>query len=284
MSDFLRDYSVEQSDFDKSGLDWNELGKIYKDYSLTREPLKPIARYVAEQASQIEGVHAVKFRVKKPGSLIRKIITKCARENDLIITKENYKDELNDFIGVRILHLFKSQWITIHEELEKLWDFTETPEAYYVQDDPPYLKKLYEENNRCEAKISDRGYRSIHYAIEPKPCKISAKAEIQVRTIFEEAWGETDHEVKYPQYIEHEELRKNTNFISLFAGSCDELASITKLIRESEDLKKQNQTISIIEKSKLIVAEIDEKTDEFESNFMRRLRKRIKEETKIKIL
>lgn len=42
---------------------------------------------------------------------------------------------------------------------------------------------------------SERGYyRSIHYIIKYGGYYI----EVQVRSIFEEAWGEVDHDVLYP--------------------------------------------------------------------------------------
>ena len=60
-------------------------------------------------------------------------------------------------------------------------------------------------NKRPLLKPTERGYSSVHYIIKPRvehtkpyPC------ELQLRTIHQDAWGEFDHDLKYPgNYVDN---------------------------------------------------------------------------------
>ena len=71
----------------------------------------------------------------------------------------------------------------------------EKPVAYTW--DPESAKHF--ENLDLRTDVRDTYYTSIHYVVRPNnqienaPC-----CEIQVRTLFEEIWGEIDHHINYP--------------------------------------------------------------------------------------
>ena len=63
-------------------------------------------------------------------------------------------------------------------------------------------------------------------------------AEIQVRTIFEEGYGEIDHKLRYSHSEIPEILKSNLLLFNRIVGSADEMASlINNLNKEYEDIR-----------------------------------------------
>lgn len=83
--------------------------------------------------------------------------------------------------------------------------------------------------NDLEVK-RDRYYRSLHYIVRYEEYYI----EIQVRTLFEEAWGEVDHDVLYPYYKDDPVLVNFSKLINRAAGMSDEMSAYfrTELSKE----------------------------------------------------
>ena len=78
-------------------------------------------------------VHSVRSRMKDLQHLREKIQRKSSTEDP--ITPENIFDRITDIAGVRVLHLYQSQFTQIHREInEKLdnqdWILYEEPKAY----------------------------------------------------------------------------------------------------------------------------------------------------------
>ena len=78
-------------------------------------------------------VHSVKSRIKNLEHLREKIQRKSSSEN--LITPENIFDRITDIAGVRVLHLYQSQFTQIHSAInQKLnsqdWILYEQPKAY----------------------------------------------------------------------------------------------------------------------------------------------------------
>lgn len=148
--------------------------------------------------SSLPVVHSIKSRLKDVTSLEKKIYRK-QEENGIIITDENIFTKITDFIGVRVLHLHQDQFTEIHNAIiSKIttgdWVFVEQPKAYTWD---PETVKFYE-NLAIDTVVRDTFYTSIHYLVKPNN-KNSICCEIQVRTLFEEIWGEIDHTINYPE-------------------------------------------------------------------------------------
>jgi ppGpp synthetase/RelA/SpoT-type nucleotidyltranferase len=143
-------------------------------------------------------VHTIKSRIKDPGHLVDKIMRKA--EKGKIITKDNLFDTVTDLAGVRVLHLYPKEFDIIHYSLEKAieegqWKLYEDPIAFTWD---PESKQHFEEMG-LKTELRDTYYTSIHYVIKPNNMvKNSPCCEIQVRTLFEEIWGEIDHKINYP--------------------------------------------------------------------------------------
>nr|WP_279230463.1 hypothetical protein [Clostridium thermarum] len=77
----------------------------------------------------------------------------------------------------------------------------------------------------------------FNYVIKSHPTNETIFAEIQVRTIFEEAWSELDHDVRYPYDIDNELLRSYLIMFNRLAGTADEMGSFIKHL--ADNLREQ---------------------------------------------
>lgn len=142
-------------------------------------------------------VHSVKSRLKNREHLRAKIQRKSRADN--MIDGSNLGQKITDLAGVRVLHLHQEQLTYIHEEiLRKIqqrgdWVLHEPPRAYTWD---PERREFYE-GIGFEVHLKPSSYTSVHYTVRPRPDSPLC-CEIQVRTLFEEIWGEIDHALNYP--------------------------------------------------------------------------------------
>jgi len=171
-----------------------------------------------------EIIYAVQSRMKEYNSVADKVIRLCfikqqehKKKNQRKKIKEpvelingrnffNPEKGLADFAGMKILHIKKGVWKKIHEYLEDgilrnskgITDFELDWKRAYVKAKD---KKLYQPHFKdSEIEIRDSGYTSLHYVF--RDLNSSHKDlyfECQVRTVFDEGWGEISHEIGYPQ-------------------------------------------------------------------------------------
>ena len=163
-------------------------------------------------------VHSVKSRMKDPEHLKDKIQRKL--KSGKIIDENNLFTVVNDLIGVRVLYLYQDQFQLIHNELKKKvdetkdWMFVEAPKAYTWD---PETREYFEKLN-IHTEVRDTYYTSVHYVIKPNNELSNITCEIQVRTLFEEIWGEIDHTINYPHPTEiiacKEQLRVLAKIVS----------------------------------------------------------------------
>ena len=80
--EFLKMYNIDEKFLIDENIDWNELEKIYDDYSMYRNSYETQANLIANILREHKKVHSVKTRVKDENHLIEKIIRKTeARRN-----------------------------------------------------------------------------------------------------------------------------------------------------------------------------------------------------------
>ncbi len=192
-------------------------------------------------------IHSVKSRIKDPDRLIEKIIRKTEDRKlkygeDFQFTLDNYKNEINDLIGIRVIHIFKDQWQDIHEFITKTWKVIEVTANVREGDN---TKKFEELDIEVRSRIS--GYRSVHYLVEFYPTNEKVIAEIQVRTIFEEGYGEIDHRLRYSHVEIPEILKSNLLLFNRIAGSADEMASLINDLSK-EWFNKEEKFLNVIKK------------------------------------
>ena len=167
-------------------------------------------------------IHTVKNRLKDIDHLKKKIQRKWDVENPL--TPENLFERVTDLAGVRVLHLYQDQFEAIHNLITKQiengdWVYHENPVAYSW--DPE--SRQYFEGLELTPKIKDSYYTSIHYVVKPKSDS-NICCEIQVRTLFEEIWGEIDHTINYPSPTDNKACREQLRVLSKLVSTGTRLA------------------------------------------------------------
>ena len=225
LDNFLKEFD-NKSKFEKSGLEWNDMLAIADHYASKKEGFDKIAREYFAQVMEFKPVHSVRYRLKDPDHLIEKIIRKTA-DDAKVISVDNYLEEITDIIGIRALHVYKNDFLLLHQQICKKYKkhFCESVHIKLRQGDDksifnPILKDdpKFEENNT---------YRSIHYVINHLD---EVRVEIQTRTVFEEGWSEVDHKSLYKKNNENELVRFASSILSRLSGTCDELAELIKMI------------------------------------------------------
>lgn len=236
---FFKEFRVTEEQFLATGLDWNELEKIYYDYLKLIPFLEKEAEHIVSKLIDMEKSHSVRRRVKKPKHLIEKIIRKGTRYAERGICSENYMEIITDLIGIRVLHLFKDDWKDIHHEISNLWELKETPQINLRRGDN--IDEVVSELS-CEVVIRDHGYRSVHYLVQiPVTKNVKALVEIQVRTVFEEAWSEIDHITRYPYDMDNPILIEYLAIFNRIVGSADEMGTFLKKMKKEVGIKKNGE-------------------------------------------
>ena len=170
----------------------------------------------------LQTVHSVKSRLKDLQHLRKKIQRKSSSEDP--ITPENIFNRITDIAGVRVLHLYQVQFPQIHRAItQKLdsqdWMLYEQPKAYTW--DPESQDFFARQGLNVELKESL--YTSIHYVIKPREDS-PVSCEIQVRTLFEEIWGEIDHLINYPEPTDSVACREQIGVLARLVGAGSRLA------------------------------------------------------------
>ena len=231
--EFFKKCHVSEVDIINNEIDWNILNDIYLDYNRYKDSYESQADFIANTLRTHKKIHSVKSRVKEPERLIEKIIRKTPSRkekygSEFQFSAENYKEEINDLIGVRAIHIFKEDWGDIHNFISKTWKVVEITANVREGDDTQVFEEL---NIQIHSRKS--GYRSVHYLIEFFPTSQKVIAEIQVRTIFEEGYGEIDHQLRYSHSEIPEVLALNLLLFNRIAGSADEMASLINLLNRN---------------------------------------------------
>ena len=183
-------------------------------------------------------IHSIKFRLKDPSHLRDKLERKAKK--GINVVPETLFKEVTDLVGVRILHLYQDQFTDIHSEITKKvmngdWAFGEPPKAYTWD---PETKSFFDQLG-ITTEVKDSYYTSVHYLVKPNN-NSDLCCEIQVRTLFEEIWGEIDHAINYPHQTDsiacREQLRVLSKLVStgtrlsdsIFRSYNEHLGKITK--------------------------------------------------------
>lgn len=249
IDEFLLKYPYVEKIIEEKNIDVEVLKDIYNDFVDYKVSYENQANFIANILRSQSMVHTVKSRIKEPDRLIEKIIRKTEDRrlkygDDFQFTVDNYKNEINDLIGIRVIHIFKDQWQAIHEFIMKTWNVIEVTANVRDGDNT----KIFEELD-IEVRSRVSGYRSVHYLVEFYPTNEKVIAEIQVRTIFEEGYGEIDHRLRYSHVEIPEILKSNLLLFNRIVGSADEMASLINELSK-EWYSKENELLKIIEEQK----------------------------------
>ncbi|WP_299818770.1 RelA/SpoT domain-containing protein [uncultured Pontibacter sp.] len=217
----ILDTSAEE--LHKQGIEAQELVTIYNDYIYRLNELEDIGLLLANTLKRQKDVHAVRYRVKEPLHLLKKILRKKKEYPHRNFTAANYLEFINDLIGVRLLHLYKESWQGIGEHIQQLWELKREPYAYLKSKDTVEAKQF--EALKYKVLINLKGYKAEHFIVRVKPNKQQYFAEIQVKTLFEEGWSEIDHCIRYPVQEPSELLNRLLWLLNQFTTNADQVAT-----------------------------------------------------------
>lgn len=255
--EFLEKYGILPNRFAEAEISWEELLAIAEDYEQKQNQLEQIRKaFVAEFLQDREreiGLQSYHSRLKDSEHLLEKLIRKrvenYVKYKDLNI--ENYMCYVTDLIGIRGLLLYREDWLKFHKYIISKFenhsqnyirdyrrDYVPGASGYMVE--PPkvhtrlgdftdiYLNWIPEDN------ILDRKhYRAVHYIVVYQGVYI----EIQVRTLFEEGWGEIDHHILYPRKKDNPMLKEFSELLNRLAGMGDEMGSFYRRLQDVPDEK-----------------------------------------------
>ncbi len=236
--EFLAKYDLDNK-FLESGYDWSEIEEIVEDYEKRTSSIEENRDDLALKFSKMNLSIYIKKRTKDAEHLAEKVIRKALEEinpDKPRISVKDYLSRITDLIGIRIIHTFKEDWREIHLAFLELFDsFVEKPKVYYREGDDVSLYNEFQGTIVIEP--SKRNYRSAHYLVRQN----GYVAEIQTRTIFEEAWGEVDHSLVYPLRKDDELLTHYSRILNRISGAGDEISSMMKAFATAYDKSKERQ-------------------------------------------
>lgn len=233
-------------------MDKQELLLIKEEYEKIDKRLHDISKdFIDEYLYEIDqaGIHSYRYRTKDVEHLLEKIQRKQRENPEKFkgLDHTNYYKFITDLIGIRVFFLYREDWKHFHEYITKcfennpnlyvvdrLADFDEDENHYYIAERPKVYKrsgdsKIYDDN---EIEVKSEGiYRSLHYIIKYKGYYV----EIQGRTLFEEGWGEVDHDIVYPHNQDDEMLREYSKMLNRLSGLADEMSSYFRKMKEHKE-------------------------------------------------
>ncbi|MBA1187577.1 RelA/SpoT domain-containing protein [Pseudomonas entomophila] len=180
-------------------------------------------------------IHTIKSRLKDADHLHEKILRKWSDKDP--ITPENIFSKITDLAGVRVLHLYQDQFTEIHKHIMNQvdngdWFLRESPVAYSWD---PEASEFFTTLG-LNAQTKPTYYTSIHYVVSPKQGS-TIYCEIQVRTLFEEIWGEIDHTINYPNPTTSKACKEQLRVLSKLVSTGTRLAdSIFRSQQESNEM------------------------------------------------
>lgn len=179
-------------------------------------------------------IHSTKKRMKNISHLREKIDRKI--ESGRAISPENLLPSITDLAGVRLILLFQNDFKVVDAAMRQKiatndWSFHEQPKAFTWD---PEARKYFSEFDLV-VEQRDTFYTSVHYLIKPR-VDSQICCEVQVRTLFEEIWGEVDHKINYPNKTDNLACREQLMVLSKIVGAGSRLVDSIQRSLEVADL------------------------------------------------
>lgn len=198
--------------------------------------MKGVVSYVGDHPDLTQGgggiVHSYKSRLKDREHLREKISRKISSGRTIDVN--NFTREITDLAGVRILHLFQEDFSAIDAVIRRKieegdWFFVERPKVYTW--DPEAA--AFFSNFDLDISEKSTSYTSVHYLVRPREDSPMC-CEIQVRTLFEEIWGEVDHQINYPKPTDNVSCREQIKVLSKIVGAGSRLLDSLRRVHAAD--------------------------------------------------
>lgn len=200
---------VENNNFD----DVIEFYKAEETQSLLDQFLNQVEHFFRTNPTlkKAKTIHSIKSRQKDPEHLRDKLMRKYSK--GYVITKETLLKEITD--------------------LED-WKLVESPKAYTWEKE----SQQFFEDLGIKTEVKDTYYTSVHYVVKPNNAKSDVTCEIQVRTLFEEIWGEIDHTINYPHATNSIACKEQIRVLAKLVSTGTRLAD--SIFRTYDEYKSNN--------------------------------------------
>ncbi|MBX0335072.1 RelA/SpoT domain-containing protein [Pontibacter sp. HSC-14F20] len=241
LSYILTALKTSQEDLCAQGINPHTLVAIYNDFLTRKYDLNAISQITANTLLQAPGAQAIRYRIKDPLHLLRKVIRKKAEYPERVIDHHSYLDWINDLVGIRVLYLYKESWRSLGQYIEEVWPLKRPPVAYIHECDTGMLVEELEKGG-CTLRRHPLGYRAVHYVISTQPHRQRYFVEIQLRTLFEEGWSEIDHTVRYPDRTCNGFARDLLAVLNRLTGNADDIATFIKIFFDKMQAKKSGHS------------------------------------------
>ena len=249
---FAAEYNIQDTDLVEAGVSWEELERIETEYKKIESHLRDIGKsFIDEYLYDIEaaGIHSYRYRTKDSDHLLEKVIRKKKEEPKRFVCLDhtNFHKYATDLIGIRVFFLYREDWIHFHRYItsrfendptrylrNRLEDFDEDPDHYYIAERPKAYKRAGDSKIYDSSEIdiiTDGIYRSLHYIIKYRGYYV----EIQGRTLFEEGWGEVDHDIVYKEAQDDEMLQDYSKLLNRLSGLADEMSSYFRRLKQERE-------------------------------------------------
>jgi ppGpp synthetase/RelA/SpoT-type nucleotidyltranferase len=208
-----------------------EIDALVKHFEKNRDKFERLAKVIATQLSEHPRLkphyHSIRYRVKDPEHLRKKLIRKALETTEkgkhFNISTSNLFDKIEDLAGVRILHLHSDQIEDINDALkfifeEERYKILEGPVANTWDDE---YKNLFRQLS-ISVRPRESLYTSVHYVIGSNNI-YRTRCEIQVRTLSEEVWGEVSHKINYPEETDSIACQEQIKVLARVTSSCTRL-------------------------------------------------------------
>ncbi len=194
-------------------LDREEFYKAEETQSLLDQFLNQVEHFFRTNPTlkKAKTIHSIKSRQKDPEHLRDKLMRKYSK--GFVITKETLLKE-----------------ITAFED----WKLVESPKAYtWEKENQQFFEDL-----GIKTEVKDTYYTSVHYVVKPNNAKSDVTCEIQVRTLFEEIWGEIDHTINYPHATNSIACKEQIRVLAKLVSTGTRLAD--SIFRTYDEYKSNN--------------------------------------------
>lgn len=194
--------------------------------------MEAVVATISRHPQLLKVVHSYKSRLKDREHLAEKIVRKQSQGRD--VSAEDLFAQFTDLAGVRFLHIFQEQARDIDAVIRAKvnsgdWVFPEIPKAFtWDPESEEFFRAM-----GLEVERRETFYTSVHYLIRPR-LDSPLCCEIQVRTLFEEIWGEVDHQINYPTQTTSVASREQLLVLSKLVGAGSRLLDSIRRTRDSE--------------------------------------------------
>ncbi len=183
-------------------------------------------------------IYLTKWRIKKPESTYLKV------------KKNGIKDlnDIQDYAGLKVICLFEQDILNTHiyllnifKELEyhldkcEIYNWFKKPSQKYIVDQ---YKSVVKENFDINAKVKTKksGYKSIHYIVNKSFGDGQYYVEVQLQTLFQDAWSELEHTLVYKRGNVHPHIQKSFKLLAQDLETNDILIDHLKSISDREGI------------------------------------------------